>query len=78
MSNYTYVTFKINNISGEVEIMNTKNVKEKEKTIKDIYDVYKLLNIPIKDDEKCNNYKKVTRYDYNQKSLLDINTYAKI
>ena len=78
MSNYTYVTFKINNISGEVEIMNTKNVKEKEKTIKDIYDVYKLLNIPVKVDEKANNYKKVTRYDYNKKSLLDINTYAKI
>ena len=78
MDNYIYITLKINNINGEVEVMSTKSVIERKNTTKDILDVYKILNIPIKNTEKNNNYQKVTRYDYNQKSSLDINTYAKI
>ena len=77
MDNYTYITLRINNINGEVEIMNTKNVSNKN-TMKDIFDVYKLLNIPTKSNKNVNNFEKVAKYDYNQRSSLDINTYAKI
>ena len=77
MDKYTYITLKINYINGEVEVMNTKNILEKD-SMKDILDVYKLLNIPIKNKKNTNEYERVSKYDYNQKSLLDINTYAKI
>lgn len=78
MNNYTYITFRINNTNGEVEVMSTKNTVEKTNISKSIFDVYRLLNIPEKNNEKNSNYPKVTKYDYNQKSSLDINTYAKI
>lgn len=78
MDNYIYITLRINNINGEVEVMSTKNVMEKKDIKKDIFDVYKLLNIPMKSIEKKDNYQKVTKYDYSQRSSLDINTYAKI
>ena len=77
MDKYTYITLKINNINGEVEVMNTKNILEKN-SMKDILDVYKLLNIRKKNKKNANDYEKVSKYDYNQKSSLDINTYAKI
>jgi len=78
MDNYIYITLRINNINGEVEVMSTKNVIEKKDIKKDIFDVYELLNISMKNIEKKDNYQKVTKYDYSQKSSLDINTYAKI
>lgn len=78
MDNYIYITLRINNINGEVEVMSTKNVMEKIDINKDIFDVYKLLNIPTKSIGKKDNYQKVTKYDYSQRSSLDINTYAKI
>lgn len=40
MDKYTYIVLKINNINGEVEVMNTKNILEKN-SMKDILDVYK-------------------------------------
>lgn len=72
MENCTYIILKKNNINGEFEIMDTKNI------VKEIVDIYKVLNIPIKSNKNINNYEKVSKYDYNQKSSLDINTYAKI
>ena len=45
---------------------------------KDIFEVYKLLNIPTESNKNINNFEKVAKYDYNQRSSLDINTYAKI
>ncbi len=77
MDKYTYIVLKINNINGEVEVMNTKNILEKN-SMKDILDVYKHLNIPIKNKKNTDEYERVSKYDYNQKSSLDMNTYAKI
>lgn len=77
MDKYTYIVLKINNINGEVEVMNTKNILEKN-SMKDILDVYKHLNIPIKNKKNIDEYERVSKYDYNQKSSLDMNTYAKI
>lgn len=77
MYKYTYIVLKINNINGEVEVMNTKNILEKN-SMKDILDVYKHLNIPIKNKKNTDEYERVSKYDYNQKSSLDMNTYAKI
>ena len=77
MDKYTYIVLKINNINGEVEVMNTKNILEKN-FMKDILDVYKHLNIPIKNKKNTDEYERVSKYDYNQKSSLDMNTYAKI
>ena len=77
MDKYTYIVLKINNINGEVEVMNTKNILEKN-SMKDILDVYKHLNIPIKNKKNTDEYERESKYDYNQKSSLDMNTYAKI
>ena len=77
MDKYIYIVLKINNINGEVEVMNTKNILEKN-SMKDILDVYKHLNIPIKNKKNTDEYERVSKYDYNQKSSLDMNTYAKI
>ena len=77
MDKYTYIVLKINNINGEVEVMNTKNIIEKN-SMKDILDIYKQLNIPIKNKKNTDEYERVSKYDYNQKSSLDMNTYAKI
>ena len=77
MDKYTYIVLKINNINGEVEVMNTKNILEKN-SMKDILDVYKHLNIPIKNKKNTDEYERVSKYDYNQNSSLDMNTYSKI
>lgn len=77
MDSYTYIVLKINNINGDVEVMNKTNTSKKE-SMKDILDIYKLLNISVKDNKKTDGYIRVSKYDYSQKSLLDINTYAKI
>lgn len=77
MNNYTYINLRINNLNGKVEIMEKKNVIEKS-SMKSILDVYKILNIPTKENKDANQYERVTKYDYSQKSLLDINTYAQI
>ena len=77
MADYTYIILKVNKMNGDVEIMNNKNTLEKD-SMKSIAEIYKMLNIPIKNDKNINGYEKVSKYDYNQKSLLDINTYAEI
>lgn len=77
MKKYTYVVLEINNINGEVKIMDKKN-SLKIDNIQEILDVYKILNIPTEKQEQNNSYEKVSRYDYNQRSTLDINTYARI
>ena len=77
MDNYTFVTLKINNINGEVEVMSTKTISRKS-SMKDIFEVYKHLNVSTKSNKNTNSYERFSKYDYNQKSSLDINTYAKI
>ena len=77
METYTYINLRINNLNGEVEVMGTKNVV-KRNTMKDILELYKMLNIPTKNNKKIDEYEKVSKYDYSQKSSLDISTYAKI
>ena len=57
--------------------MGTKNVV-KRNIMKDILELYKMLNIPTKNNKKIDEYEKVSKYDYSQKSSLDISTYAKI
>lgn len=71
MEKYVYILLKINIMNGETIFME-KN------TLKEISDLFKDLNIQTTPDKSFINYEKVTKYDYNQKSSLDINTYAKI
>lgn len=75
LDNIEYIVIKINKKSGDVEIMG-KDEKTKDEKLKEILDVYEKMHITIKNREY--DYKNIMFYDYNQKSILDINTYAKI
>lgn len=66
---YRYVVLKINSKTGEVEIM-SNNTK-----IEEINEVYKKLNIVPKKEEK---YNQISKYDYSEKTYLDVNTYASV
>ncbi|CDD27589.1 unknown [Clostridium sp. CAG:452] len=64
------------NENGDIEIMN-KNIELDEKTMKDIFETYKKLNIKEL-DKKDNNNTSIFRYDYTKKSSLDISSFAKV
>lgn len=66
---YRYIVLKINDETGEVEIMsNSVNIDE-------INKVFEKLNIVPKKEE---GYEKISKYDYSEKTYLDINTYASV
>lgn len=75
LNDIEYIIIKIYKNSGDIEIMG-KNDVTKDNKLNEILEIYEKMHITVKREEY--DYKNVMFYDYNQKSILDVNSYAKI
>lgn len=62
----------------EIKIMDMKDIQLDENLLKKISETYKILNISEKNKKNDDEQYEVFRYDFSKRSLLDINTYAKV
>ncbi len=74
---YFYIILKIDKETGEIENM-SNNRTNNTKLMKDILEVYRKLDINYKSNNNDNVIKQYTKYNYNERSILEENTHAKI
>lgn len=78
MEDYIYVCLKINKKTGEVSVME-KNIEQDKNIRREILDVYKKLNINSNSKKSFySHYSELSNYNYEERTILDNSTYARI
>lgn len=77
MNEYIYLVLKIKKETGEVEIMEGRSASDID-LMKEIIDVYHKLGINYKNESQDYDFKKYTKYNYNERSFMTTSTYSEI